>query len=38
VFVPELDKIVKVEASTKGFITMKKNGIYKTLKKAEFVK
>ena len=38
VFVPELNKSVVVEASTKGFRTMKKNGIYKTLKKAGIVK
>lgn len=38
VFVPELGKTVIVEASTKGFKTMKKNGIYSTLKKAGLVK
>ncbi len=38
VFVPELDKTIKVEISTKGFRTMKKNGIYKTLKEAKIVK
>ena len=38
VFVPELNKSVKIEVSTKGLRTMKKNGIYKTLKKAGMVK
>ncbi|MEI7810268.1 MAG: bL28 family ribosomal protein [bacterium] len=38
VFVPELNKTVKIEVSTKGLRTMKKNGIYKTLKKAGMVK
>jgi len=38
VFVPELGKSVKIEVSTKGLRTMKKNGIYKTLKKAGIVK
>lgn len=38
VFVPELNKSVNIEVSTKGMRTMKKNGIYKTLKKAGIVK
>ena len=38
VFVPELNKTIKIEVSTKGLRTMKKNGIYKTLKKAGMVK
>ncbi len=38
IFVPELGKSVIVEASTTGFRTMKKNGIYSTLKKAGLVK
>ena len=38
VFVPELGKSVKIEVSAKGMRTMKKNGIYKTLKKAGIVK
>ena len=38
VFVPELGKAVKVEISTTGLRTMKKNGVYKTLKKAGLVK
>ena len=38
VFVPELNKSVRIEVSTTGMRTMKKNGIYKTLKKAGIVK
>lgn len=38
VFVPELNKSIKIEVSTKGMRTMKKNGIYKTLKKAGMIK
>ncbi len=38
VFVPELNKTVRIEVSTTGMRTMKKNGIYKTLKKAGIVK
>ena len=38
VFVPELGKSVRIEVSTTGMRTMKKNGIYKTLKKAGIVK
>jgi large subunit ribosomal protein L28 len=38
VFVPELNKTIKIKVSTKGMRTMKKNGIYKTLKKAGIVK
>jgi len=38
IFVPELNKSVRIEVSTKGMRTMKKNGIYKTLKKAGIVK
>jgi len=37
VFVPELKKTIIVEVSTKGFRTMKKNGVYKTLKKANLI-
>ena len=37
VFVPELNKTVRIEVSTKGLRTMKKNGIYKTLKVAQLV-
>jgi len=38
VFVPELGKSVIVEASTKGFRTIKKNGAYMTLVKAGLIK
>ena len=38
VFVPEMGKTVKVEMSTRGMRTMKKNGVYKTLKQAGMVK
>lgn len=38
VFVPELNKTINIEVSTKGMRTMKKNGIYATLKKAGLVK
>ena len=38
VFVPELGKTVKVEASVQGFRTMKKNGAYATLLKAGLIK
>ena len=38
IFVPELNKSVRIEVSTKGMRTMKKNGIYRTLKKAGIVK
>jgi large subunit ribosomal protein L28 len=38
VFVPELNKTVNIEVSTRGMRTIKKNGIYKTLFKAGLVK
>lgn len=38
VFVPELNKTIKVEASVQGFRTMKKNGAYTTLLKAGLIK
>lgn len=38
VFVPELNKKVIIEVSTRGMRTMTKNGVYKTLKKAGLVK
>ena len=38
VFVPELNKSIKIEVSTKGMRTMKKNGIYKTLLKSGLIK
>jgi large subunit ribosomal protein L28 len=37
IFVPELNKSVRIEVSTKGMRTMKKNGIYATLKKAKLI-
>lgn len=38
IFVPELNKSVNIEVSTKGMRTMKKNGVYATLLKAGLVK
>ncbi|MFA6524599.1 MAG: bL28 family ribosomal protein [Candidatus Paceibacterota bacterium] len=38
VFIPELNKKVIIEVSTKGMRTMKKNGVYATLKKAGLIK
>jgi large subunit ribosomal protein L28 len=38
VFIPELNKSMKVEASVQGFRTMKKNGAYATLIKAGLIK
>ena len=38
IFVPELNKMVNIKVSTKGMRTMKKNGIYATLKKAGLIK
>jgi large subunit ribosomal protein L28 len=38
IFVPELGKSVIIEVSTTGLRTMKKNGVYATLKKAGMVK
>src|SRR3989344_7560383 len=38
IFIPELDTTVLVDVSTKGLRTIKKNGAYKTLKKAGVVK
>ena len=38
IFVPELDKSVRIEVSTKGLRTITKNGAYKTLKKAGLIK
>jgi len=38
VFVPELNKSIKIEVTTRGMKTMKKNGIYKTLKKSGILK
>lgn len=36
-FVPELGKTVKIEVSARGMKTIKKNGAYATLKKAELI-
>ena len=38
VFVPELNKTVTIEVSTRGLRTMKKNGVHKTLLKAGIIK
>lgn len=38
VFVPELNKTVTIEVSTRGLRTIKKNGAYATLKKAGLIK
>jgi large subunit ribosomal protein L28 len=38
VFIPELGKSMRVEASVQGFRTMKKNGAYATLLKAGMIK
>ncbi|HWA32383.1 MAG TPA: bL28 family ribosomal protein [Candidatus Paceibacterota bacterium] len=38
IFVPELGKTVSVQVSTRGLRTMKKNGVYTTLRKAGLVK
>jgi len=37
VWVPELDRFVKVKASAKAFKTINKNGAYPTLKKAGLI-
>ena len=37
VYVPELDKHVKINVSTKGLRTIAKNGAYATLKKAKLI-
>ena len=37
VWVPELEKFVKVKASAKGFKTINKRGAYDTLKKAGLI-
>ena len=38
VFVPELGKTVRIEVSTRGMKTIKKNGAYATLLKAGLIK
>jgi len=37
IFVPELNKTIKIEVSTRGLRTIKKNGAYTTLKKAGII-
>ena len=37
IFVPELNKKIKIEISTKGMRTIKKNGVYATLLKAGLI-
>ncbi len=37
IFVPEIDKIVTINVSTKGLRTIAKNGAYKTLKAAKLI-
>jgi large subunit ribosomal protein L28 len=37
IFVPELNKTITIEVSARGLKTIKKNGVYKTLKKAELI-
>ena len=38
VFVPELNKTINIEVSTRGLRTMKKRGVYATLRKAGLIK
>jgi len=38
IFVPEINKFLNIEISTKGMRTMKKNGAYATLLKAGLIK
>lgn len=37
IYIPELEKSVKVTLSTKGLKTVEKNGAYKTLKEAGLI-
>ncbi len=37
-YIPELKKSMKITISTRGIRTMKKNGVYVTLKKAGIIK
>ena len=37
IFVPELGKTVNIEVSARGMKTIKKNGVYATLKKAQLI-
>ena len=38
VFIPELNKSIKIEVTPRGMKTMKKNGVYQTLKKSGIIK
>jgi large subunit ribosomal protein L28 len=38
IFVPELNKTVNIEVTTRGLRTMKKNGVHATLLKAGIIK
>ena len=38
VFIPELNKSINIEVSSRGIRTMKKNGVYATLLKAGLIK
>jgi len=38
IFVPELNKTIIIEVSTNSWRTIKKNGVYATLKKAGVIK
>ena len=38
IFIPELNKSINIEVSVQGMRTMKKNGVYATLKKAGLIK
>lgn len=38
IFVPELNKTVRIEISTRGLKTIKKNGAYNALLKAKLIK
>ncbi len=38
VFIPELNKSINIEVSTRGLRTIKKNGVYATLLKAGLIK
>ncbi len=37
IYVPEIDKTLTLEISTRGLKTIQKNGAYKTLKKANII-
>ena len=38
IFIPELNKSINIEVSARGLRTMKKRGVYATLKKAGVIK